>query len=148
MPSTDHPIPKDVPLPSIFKPPDPDSNVFQPMSFLQINNLPSTINLQRRVFPDFAIFWCHTNFRLRQIPKDPDHLIGNRFWPVPNLPSTINLQQQVFPDFDVSCQRNFRLRQLPKEPDHLSKLIKFKKSEIGFSLSPKTNLYLRAIGSV
>ena len=46
---TDYPIPKDVPLLAIFKPPDPDSN------------------------------WCEMNFRLRQLPKEPDHLIGNRF---------------------------------------------------------------------
>ena len=44
MPSTDHPIPKDVYLPATVKPPDPNSNVFQFTNYLrEINNLPSTM---------------------------------------------------------------------------------------------------------
>ena len=117
---TDHLIPKDVPSPAIFKPPDPNSNVFQSMNFLQTNNLLSTINLQQRVFPDLAISWCQTNFRLCQLPKEPDHLIGNCFRPIPNLPSTNNLQRRFFSDFAISWyQTNFPLHQLPKESDHL-----------------------------
>ena len=48
MPSTYHPIPKDVPLLAIVKPSDPNSSVFHSTNSLRTtNNLPSTINLQQ-----------------------------------------------------------------------------------------------------
>ena len=112
MPSTGHPISKDVPSSAIVKPPDPNSNVFPSTSSLRTtNNLPSTINLHQRVVPDFTVF-CQTNFCLCQLPKEHDDLsestkfkkIGNRFRPVPKNESLFtyhrinlkNIQQQTF----------------------------------------------------
>ena len=115
---TDYSIPKHVLSSAIIKPPDPDSN------------------------------WCETNFHLRQLPKEPDHLIENRFWSVFDLPSTIDLKQ-VSSELTISCQTNFSLRQLLKYPECLipkdvPSLAIFKPPEPD-SIWCETNFHLRQL---
>ena len=78
MPSTNYPIPKDVPSLAIVKPSDPNSNGFQSKNSLctrWTKNKPSSTNLQQRIAPDFPKS-CQKKFHILHLTKDPDPLSG------------------------------------------------------------------------